>query len=296
MDDSKIWEQESLARAGEALAELGQLPLGHYHSPFPSDADVSRAACAMESPPDTLLGIDLDPDRQLRLLDGLAPFLRETHLPRTLDPAWRFHNDNYFFGYGDADALHAMIRYLKPRQVIEIGSGFSSALTLDTNERFFDWRIDCTFIEPEPERMLELLHPGDLDRISVRQQLVQDVPLSLFESLAADDILFVDSSHVVKAGGDVNHEIFQILPRLAPGVHIHFHDVFYPFEYPRDWVMEGRVWSESYLLRAFLQDNTSFEITLFADYLLLFHPDAVRQTVPSMFDCRPGSVWLRRSA
>src|SRR6188472_3232274 len=97
MEEPQVWEPERLAKAGEALAELGQFPLGHYHSPFPSDADVNRAARAVESAPDTLLGIDLSPDRQLRLLDELAPFLRETQLPRTLDPAWRFHNDNYFF-------------------------------------------------------------------------------------------------------------------------------------------------------------------------------------------------------
>ncbi len=273
---------------------FGLFPLGHYHSPFPSDADVDRVARARERATAEIPGVDLNVAGQLALLQELAPFAHAAELPREPHPDWRFRHDNPFFSNGDADCLHAMIRHVRPRRIVEVGSGFSSALILDTNDRFFGRGIECTFIEPEPERLLGLLRPADNQKTTVIQDLVQDVPLSTFESLEADDILFIDSSHVVKAGSDVNHEIFEILPRLRQGVHVHFHDIHYPFDYTPEWIAEGRAWSESYLLRAFLQFNQTFELRLFCDYVRLFHAEAVRQAVPALLSCPPGSVWLRR--
>jgi hypothetical protein len=287
-------ENEMLDEARRIVAAIGYFPLGHYHSPFPSDADVDRAQRARETATAEIPGLDLNADRQLELLEVLAPHVREAQLPREANSAWRFSHDNSFFGNGDADSLHAMIRHLRPRRIVEVGSGFSSALTLDTNDRSFDGSIECTFIEPEPERLIGLLRPDDLRNATFIRQPVQDVPLSVFDALEANDILFIDSSHVVKAGSDVNHEIFEILPRLKSDVHVHFHDIHYPFEYTREWIAEGRAWSESYLLRAFLQFNHAFEVLLFCDYLRLFHPDEVRETIPSLLRSPPGSFWLRR--
>jgi hypothetical protein len=296
MEDPQLQEDETLERARQIVAALGEIPLGHYYSPFPSASDVDRASRTMGSPPAELRGVDLDPRGQLELLEVLAPLVHESPLPFHPHPGSRFSHDNPYFSHGDADTLQAMIRHLRPRRFVEVGSGFSSALALDTNDRFFDGAIDCVFIEPDPERLLDLLHPGDLERITIMRQLVQDASRSVFESLEENDILFIDSSHVVKAGSDVNYEVFEILPRLRPGVHVQFHDIHYPFDYTREWIAEGRAWSESYLLRAFLQYNEAFEIRLFCDYLRRFHPEPVQRAIPALMACPPGSLWLRRSS
>src|SRR5262249_30901378 len=154
----------------------------------------------------------------------------------------RYYFRNEWFGYADALVLYGMIRYLRPRRVIEVGSGFSSAVMLDTNDLFCGGRVALTFVEPYPDRLFSLLRGSDRDKHTVIARPVQDVDLSLFQALSDNDILFVDSSHVSKVGSDVNHLIFQILPALADNVVVHFHDIFYPFEYPKDWVYEGRAW------------------------------------------------------
>src|SRR5262249_51820098 len=159
--------------------------------------------------------------------------------------------------------LYGMIRHLKPQRIVEVGSGFSSAVMLDTSDRFFGGTISCTFIEPHPERLSSLLREGDREKHRVLARPVQDVDLEPFPELAANDILFVDSSHVAKVHSDVNRIFFEILPALAEGVSVQFHDIFYPFEYPKEWVYGGRAWNESYLLRAFLQYNRSFQVQFY---------------------------------
>ena len=271
-----------------------EYPAGDPSSPFPSAADIERAAKDFESPPQTLSGIDLNESEQLALLEALAPL--KPDFPEESNADWRFAYENQFFSWADADSLQAMIRHLRPQRIVEVGSGFSSAAILDTNDRYFDGAIECVLIEPAPERLLSLLLPEDLTRVRLVEGLVQDVPLSTFEALQANDILFIDSSHVAKAGSDVNHEIFEILPRLNAGTYIHFHDVFYPFGYLNDWITSGWAWSEAYLLRAFLQYNSAFAISLFLDYLWRFHRDRVERALANVPRCRPGSLWLRKAS
>jgi hypothetical protein len=276
---------------GALLAALGGIPLGHYYSPYPSPEDIRRAVAAFTAPPIELPGIDLNLPSQLELLRGLGQFSHEISLCREQDPNWRYHGSNVF-DYGDASVLWAMLRQLHPRRVLEVGSGFSSAVTLDVNERFFDDQIECVFIDPEPERLLGLLKPGD--RVRILSDPVQDVELSTFDALEAGDILFIDSSHVVKGGSDVTHLVFNVLPRLKKGVHVHFHDIFWPFEYPKAWIeRDRRAWAETYLLRAFLHNNTSFEIRFFCEYLWRFHRVEVSQVFPAMLEGRPGSFYVR---
>jgi methyltransferase family protein len=248
----------------------------------------------LASPPEQLPDLDLNVGGQLELLEALTTYQDEVRFPRTPDPAWRYHHQNDFFPHADAVALYSMIRHLRPGRLVEVGAGFSSAVTLDTNERFLDNAIECVFIDPRPNRLQSLLREGELERLTVLAVPVQDVPMSVFESLRTGDILFIDSSHVSKMGSDVNHILFELLPRLAGGVHVHFHDVQYPFEYPVSWAERGRAWSEAYLLRAFLQSNSNFQIVLFNDYLKRFHPEAVERTVPTLLE-GGGSIWLERS-
>ena len=214
----------------------------------------------------------------------------------------RYRFENPAFSYFDAIILYSMIRYLRPKRVIEIGCGYSSCVLLDTNERFFDNRIDCTFIEPYPQLLMSLLKEPDRSRITVIPTRLQDVESEVFLRLEPNDILFVDSSHVSKTGSDVNHAVFDILPRLAPGVYIHFHDIFHPFEYPKQWVYQGRSWNEAYLLHAFLQYNDAFAIQLSNSFIQHFHRDVVSRDMPlclnyakeSIVPTSAQSIWLKK--
>jgi hypothetical protein len=187
-----------------------------------------------------------------------------------------------------------MIRYARPRRIIEVGSGYSSCVTLDTNELFFDNRIVCTFVEPYPQRLHMLLRQGDLEHIEILDLSVQRVPLDRFRALEANDILFIDSTHVAKIGSDVNYVFAEILPALRPGVYVHFHDIFYPFEYPKEWIYEGRAWNEAYLLRGFLAFNSAYEIILFNTFLERFHRERFVRRMPLCLKNEGASIWLRR--
>jgi len=168
---------------------------------------------------------------------------------------------------------------------------------LDTNELFFDNSISLTFIEPHPQAFLSLMKRGDAKRIELVSSQLQDVGLDVFSRLSANDILFIDSSHVSKVGSDVNYLVFEILPLLQRGVYVHFHDVFYPFEYPQQWICDlGIAWNEAYLLRAFLQYNTSFRIAFFNTYLETFFEKEMRAVLPLCFNNTGGSIWLRKAA
>jgi hypothetical protein len=166
---------------------------------------------------------------------------------------------------------------------------------LDTNEHFLGGRCRLTFIEPYPDhRLLELTTAADHSRFVLIRSKVQTLDPAVFERLESGDMLFIDSSHVAKAGSDVNFLVFEVLPRLAPGVLVHFHDIWYPFEYPREWLDEGRAWNESYLIRAFLMFNPAFNIVLHNAYLTLFHQDYLAGAMPLYLKDKGGSLWLRR--
>jgi hypothetical protein len=172
---------------------------------------------------------------------------------------------------------------------------------LDINDLFLNKEVDFTFIEPFPDRLLSLLTENDKSKVKVETKPVQEVELSIFSSLEANDILFIDSSHVAKINSDVLHIIFHILPRLKKGVIIHFHDVLWPFEYPKNWLEEGRAWNEAYFLRAFLQNNVSFEILYFNSYMALHHMNMLEKMMPKILKeptsrVTPGntSLWLRK--
>ena len=266
---------------------------GHFYSPIPSPDEVrKRESEIFADPPSTLPGIDLNADAQFALVQELQAFYGDMPFPRVKSDGTRYWFDNWAFSYADAIFLYAMLRHLRPKRVIEIGSGFSSAAMLDTNERFLDRATALTFIDPDPSTVRALLKPDD--QVEILASPLQDVPLERFDALAANDILFVDSTHVAKTGSDVNRILFDILPRLKPGVYVHFHDMFYPFEYPKEWVYEGRAWNEDYFVRAFLEFNHAFEITLFGTYLVRFHRDWFARWMPLVLENPGGALWLRR--
>jgi hypothetical protein len=204
----------------------------------------------------------------------------------------RYYFNNGSYEYTDAIILYSFIRHFKPKKIIEIGSGFSSAVMLDTND-IFNLKIKFSFIEPYPKLLYSLMRQNDINNCNIYDKKVQSVALEKFKDLNENDILFIDSSHVSKTGSDVNFEIFNILTTLNSGVLIHFHDVFYPFEYPKEWVLEGRNWNEDYLLRAFLSYNNSFEILHFSHFIHRHHKKAF-QKMPLTYKNTGGNIWIRK--
>jgi predicted O-methyltransferase YrrM len=267
---------------------------GHFYSPIPSLDEVrAREEELFGPPPPSLPGIDLRDEQQIALIKELARFYGELPFPRTQSPGSRYWFENWAYSFADAIFLYSMLRHLRPRRVIEIGSGFSSAAMLDTADRWLP-ETAFTFIDPDTSTLDALLRPGDRERVNIIGAKLQDVPLTTFESLEANDVLFIDSTHVSKTGSDVNRIVFDILPRLAPGVHVHFHDVFYPFEYPKEWVYEGRAWNEDYILRAFLEFNDAFDVVLFGTWLARFHRQLLAELMPLTLENPGGSLWLVR--
>lgn len=270
------------------------VPPGHYYSPIPNPDEVRVSEERIFAMPRELPGIDLNEEGQLRLFRELAAFYGEMPFTEEKKQGLRYYFDNIVFCYTDAVILYSMLRWLRPKRLIEVGSGFSSAVSLDTNDLFLDGSVDFTFIEPFPERLFGLLSEKDRERIALIQKPLQEVDLSLFRKLKAGDVLFIDSTHVSKTGSDVNYIIFDVLPVLEPGVWIHFHDIMYPFEYPREWVYEGRSWNEAYMLRAFLQHNRDYRIRLFNTYLHRFHGEAFEKEMPVCLKNTGGSIWIEK--
>ena len=265
---------------------LRSYPPGSFYSPIPAVEDIPAT---IDKTTRQIPGVDLREEAQLALIDELAS-VYDVPFGDGATPELRYHFDNEYYSYFDAVVLFTMLRHHKPRRVVEVGSGFSSAVMLDTRDWFLDRDTHLTFIDPYPERLESLLRPGDRDRCAVLPKRVQDVPMTAFTELEANDILFVDSSHVVKVGSDVAWIVFEILPRLAPGVIVHFHDIPFPFEYPLHWLQAGRAWNEAYILRAFLQFNDSFEIRFFNDFMATFHGNLVREKMPAAM--KPSSFEL----
>lgn len=292
-----------IARAfGRALKNsrnifLRNSPPGHFYSPIPDleyvrDNSESIFARDIESCP----GIDLNVETQISLIEKFVDYYDDIPFPDEQSAKFRYYFQNDFFGAGSSMILYSMMRHFRPKQIIEVGSGFSSAAMLDVNDAFFDGGISMNFVEPFPERLLSLLRKEDSERHLVIEEIVQDVPFEMFRRLKKNDFLFLDSSHVAKVGSDVVQILTGILPILDPGVIVHIHDIYWPFEYPEEWVFSGRAWNEAYLLKAFLQFNHSFEILVFNSYLALHHEELMERCLPGFLPGGGSSLWMRKKA
>jgi SAM-dependent methyltransferase len=271
------------------------VPPGHIYSPVPSIEEIKmKDHNIFHVIPAKLLGIDLNEEGQLQLFGKFKEYYKEQPFNSEKQDHIRYFFDNTSYSYSDAIVLYCMIRHVQPKRIIEIGSGYSSCVTLDTNEIFFTSRVSCAFIDPYPELLLSLIKESDKDKIELISLKLQDVPLNKFSDLSANDILFIDSTHVVKTGGDLNYIFFEILPNLKNGVYIHFHNIFYPFEYPKEWIYEGRAWNEAYFLRAFLQYNNEFRIQFFNTFLAHFHKDKFMHDMPLCLKNSGSSIWIKK--
>ena len=296
---SRLWEKvRTFRQAGESTnTDSLFVPPGHFYSPIANLADVRRDETRIFKKERRLgPGIQLREEEQTRLLQMLVKYYEELPFDDSPRGSLRYGYNNPAYSYSDGIFLYSIIRHFRPKRIIEVGSGHSSCLMLDVNDLFFGGQIKCEFIDPYPELLLSLLKKGEAEKITYHRCRLQDVSLDKFEALEDNDILFIDSTHVTKVGSDVNHLFFEVLPILKPGVLVHLHDIFYPFEYPKSWIYEGRNWSEAYLLRAFLQFNEGFKIVLFNTFLEHFHRDFFLRRMPLCLKNEGGSIWLKRTS
>jgi predicted O-methyltransferase YrrM len=270
-------------------------PAGHYYSPIVDPSTIAEYVNKqyLQEPGD-INGIHFDEDAMMRLWKENAEFIKNTPFSEYDDGKNRYYYANPSYPYGDGMMLRAMIARFKPKTVIEVGSGFTSACMLDAADhvRLSDFAMTC--IDPDADRLRGRLREQDHSRVDIIEGLVQDVPVSTFSKLNENDILFIDSTHVLKTGSDVHYELFSILPSLNKGVLIHFHDIQYPFEYPPAWLFENNhSWNEIYALRAFLMYNPAFEVVFWNSLFARRQRKLVHETNP-LFLKNPGSsIWLR---
>ena len=256
----------------------------------PGPADRLPAGYFEERPFDDL--VDYGEERALELLRVVFPAYRGEYesFPREPSGDGAFHLCNDFFGPVDAEVLYCMVRNLAPREVVEVGSGFSSLLVrmaLDANPRPAG-RLTC--IDPDPRAAISAAADTAL------RSPVETLEAGIFSRLGEGDILFVDSSHVLATGGDLNFIFFEVLPLLQPGAIVHFHDICLPRDYLREWVLkERRGYTEQYLLLAFLVGNDDYEVVWPGLYMMLEHPREIMDAFPSCTSTTaPVSFWLRK--
>lgn len=282
------------------LDNCGYQP-GHYYSPIPDLEDIrKRRSVIFSKHKGEVKGVNLRKEEQFALLEQFSAYYPEMlydfknqHQTNT-----RYQPHSAWYRYSDVVMLYCMMRHFKPDQVIEIGSGYSSAAMLDTDEHFLNSKVTFTFIDPYPERLLSLMRKTDEKKHKIIKTILQEVPLDIFKNLKRNDILFIDSSHVSKAGSDLNHILFEILPILESGVIIHFHDIYFPFEMPESWILDRLwFWNENYILRAFLTENSSYDIINFNSYLHSEYKDWFQEKMPvCLMDVEnTGSIWIRKN-
>jgi hypothetical protein len=283
---------KSVKKAGRRAANAIQVlrdplyaPPGNYLSPLSSQADIDRAIRAKSDLP----GIVLDEEAQLDLLKQLAGWWSD--VPEGGSASHRYYSENAMYGLADAAVYFGMLRYIKPKRIIEVGCGLSSAVAMDYADAY-DSDLSLTFIEPNPQRLESIMRPSDRSRCTVIDKQVQDVDLSVYAALEPGDALFIDSSHIVKPGSDVNWLYLEVLPTLPSGTFVHIHDIFWPFEYPVEWLQERRDWTEGYLLRALLTDSDRWRVLLFSNWLWQNHRELFRGA--NSRGPGPGSFWMVR--
>jgi hypothetical protein len=262
-----------------------------FYSPLPDPAEVDVARLREKR---SLPGIDLRVDAALRLLVELVRYSGELdQFPRHQHSgsiAW-----DHTYPSLDSAALYTMIRHLKPKRYIEVGCGWSSrvssaALARNQAEGF---ACQSVFIEPFPSLHLkEVKLPGQF-----LEQKVQQVPLETFEKLAANDLLFIDTSHVLKVQNDVEYELLHVLPSLQAGVYVHIHDIFTPYDYPGEWLVAGvnrGGVNEQYALECLLSGGRFWEVILPVHLLWREHTASLDQLFPGTKE-RPAAFYLRKS-
>jgi predicted O-methyltransferase YrrM len=271
---------------------ISGFPPGHFYSTL---LDVDKVSLDRPLPFDGVEmweNIALRAEEQKELYRELLQAYPRLPFPTDKSDDFRYYVNNPFFCESDAYTLSAILRHTKPKRIVEVGSGFSSAVMLDTLD-YANLSAEISFIEPYADRLKSLLSLSDRAVSTILEEPVQAVPLEVFEMLQRGDILFIDSSHVAKIGSDVAHLILRVLPVIQPGVWIHVHDIFYPSSYPTAWIKEGRAWNESLFLRAYLTQNTKVDISAFNSFAGSTFPEIFQSAAPSFLTNAGGSIWMK---
>lgn len=270
----------------------------HYYEPIPDTRALEDELWSNNS---DLVGIDMREESQINLLYQFHSKFKGEYerFPRNKTSIpHQYYVNNGGFESVDGEILYCMIRQFKPKKIIEIGSGNSTYLAAQAvlkNKEEDGIECELIAIEPYPNDVLNI---GFSALSELIPEEVQNIPLSKFSELTENDILFIDSSHVLKIGNDVQYEYLKILPNLNKGVIVHIHDIFLPSEYKKEWILREHIfWTEQYLLQAFLTYNSDFEVLWGGSYMHLRHPDRL-ENVFSSYNREnrwPGSFWIRRS-
>ena len=267
---------------------------GHYYSAIPNLNELELYSDIIWNQNKIPLGIDMNVDYQLEIFFKLLKYYKDIIWENEHQSGLRFKYNNSEFGCMDAIILCGLMRLINPKNIIEIGCGFSSAVMMDTNELFFNNSINMEFIEPFPERLYSILKTEDTSRYKIIQNRLQDVPLNTFDKLKDKDILFIDSTHVLKTGSDVERILGEIIPNLSPGVLIHFHDIHWPFVIYKNYAMSGIAWNEVYAIRSFLQFNGEFEILFMLHWMSIIEFDKLIKYMPIVSENSGSGLWIRR--
>ncbi len=272
----------------------------HFYLPIPDDSDQLEPFWDRTS---AMVGVDTNDGVALDLLDRITPFIDEfrrrfpIHGPLT-PPGFYLINGGYMAV--DAHVYYALVRDLKPRRIVEIGNGNSTLLAAaacEWNREKDGVTTRLTSIDPYPWDLFRQPYPGLSDLVPRR---IQDVPLEFFSELVDGDMLFIDSSHVLRSGNDVQFEYLEILPRLNRGVMVHIHDISLPRPYPKVYFDNHLYWNEQYLLQAFLAFNDRFEVLWPGNHLMLRYPEKMLAAFPEFSIMRehypmsePTAFWMR---
>jgi len=266
----------------------------HFYEPWPRFQDlISDHILARRENP----SINWAWDQQLALLQDLEAYQLEVEALTQEQDGFDFQNSQ--FREFDAAIYYTLLRHLKPKTIIEVGSGYSTQVAHRAIAQNQQHDAPCSLICVEPYPSASLLK-ANLP-IQLIQERLEHLDLGLFKQLQSGDILFIDSTHTVKFNSDVCREFLEIIPTLNTGVWIHIHDIFFPLDYPPHWlIQERRAWNEQYLVEAFLSYNTQFDVKLANHWVALDYPEEAAKVWPKVRDWQGshhcGSLWLRKRA
>lgn len=282
-----------LPRSTKMLKQIGVFPvIDHYYDPLFNDAHLVKELSDVRNLP----GLDLNRSFQLTFINNLRYqgdfeqfMVQQAVLPNDL----QFEINNSFFGSGDAEFLFNFVRYLKPRNIVEVDCGTSTKIIASANKfnsvetGFFAMH---TCIEPYEQPWLD-----NFPSVLPLRKKIEEIDLSLFKEMGAGDLLFIDSSHIIRPQGDVLFEYLEIIPTLRKGVYIHVHDIFTPRDYPASWIKKDvKFWNEQYLLEATLSKNESYEIIAALNYLKHQNFAELKKVCPYLTEQRePGSFYFK---
>jgi Methyltransferase domain len=282
-----------LPHCKNAFLKIGVFPIrNHYYEPQFDYREIKQPFSQDRKLP----GIDWNIHEQLGLLSTFSYGDELADIPRHMPEKLGYYLENNNFKSGDAEYWYQIVRAMKPKRIIEVGSGNSTLMAIRAirTNQLEDPAYQCKQVCIEPYEMSWLENTG----VSVVRRKVEDVTIGFFSELEENDILFIDSSHVIRPQGDVLFEYLELLPTLNKGVIVHVHDIFSPRNYLKQWLEDDvRFWNEQYLLEAFLTQNGSWKIIGALNYLHHHYYEQLKSVAPFLATERePGSFYIQKIA